>query len=100
MYDPTRGLPVSHFPLSILPEALPSINCFQALDYLYALAACFCPCKSGDNENDFFSQTGRAHLLLISRTPGSPGGGIGVITLEGNSDHMRLSLPNGFYVWV
>jgi metal transporter CNNM len=61
MYDPTRGLPVSHFPLSILPEALPSINCFQALDYF---------------------QTGRAHLLLISRTPGSPGGGIGVITLE------------------
>lgn len=61
MYDPARGLPVSHFPLSILPEALPSINCFQALDYF---------------------QTGRAHLLLISRTPGSPGGGIGVITLE------------------
>ncbi|KAG2135141.1 hypothetical protein DEU56DRAFT_400233 [Suillus clintonianus] len=60
-YDPAQGLPVSHFPLSILPEALPSINCFQALDYF---------------------QTGRAHLLLISRTPGSPGGGIGVITLE------------------
>ncbi|KAG1855957.1 hypothetical protein F4604DRAFT_1685614 [Suillus subluteus] len=50
MYDPARGLPVSHFPLSILPETLPSINCFQALDYF--------------------------------RTPGSPGGGIGVITLE------------------
>lgn len=61
MYDPARRLPVSHFPLSILPEALPSINCFQALDYF---------------------QTGRAHLLLISRTPGSSGGGIGVITLE------------------
>lgn len=61
MYDPARKLPVSHFPLSILPEALPSINCFQALDYF---------------------QTGRAHLLLISRIPGSPGGGIGVITLE------------------
>lgn len=29
------------------------------------------------------SQTGRAHLLLISRTPGIPGGGIGVISLEG-----------------
>ncbi|KAG1768045.1 hypothetical protein EV702DRAFT_1145483 [Suillus placidus] len=61
MYDPAQGLPVSHFPLSILPEALPSINCFQALDYF---------------------QTGRAHLLLISRTPGSSGGGIGIITLE------------------
>jgi len=61
MYDPARALPVSHFPLSILPEALPSINCFQALDYF---------------------QTGRAHLLLISRTPGSHGGAIGLITLE------------------
>lgn len=31
------------------------------------------------------SQTGRAHLLLISRTPGVAGGAIGVITLEGMS---------------
>ncbi|KAF9444516.1 DUF21-domain-containing protein [Macrolepiota fuliginosa MF-IS2] len=61
-YDPSKALPVSAFPLSILPEAHPSINCFQALDYF---------------------QTGRAHLLLISRTPGNPGGAIGVITLEG-----------------
>jgi metal transporter CNNM len=30
-----------------------------------------------------YSQTGRAHLLLVSRTPGIAGGGIGVITLEG-----------------
>ncbi|KAJ7791773.1 hypothetical protein B0H14DRAFT_3500088 [Mycena olivaceomarginata] len=28
------------------------------------------------------SQTGRAHLLLISRTPRKPGSGIGIITLE------------------
>ncbi|KAF8656000.1 hypothetical protein AX16_002820 [Volvariella volvacea WC 439] len=60
-YDPAKALPVSHFRLSILPEAHPSINCFQALDYF---------------------QTGRAHLLLISRTPGRAGGAIGVITLE------------------
>ena len=30
-----------------------------------------------------YSQTGRAHLLLISRTPGSVGGAIGILTLEG-----------------
>jgi len=30
-----------------------------------------------------YSQTGRAHLLLVSRTPGKAGGAIGVITLEG-----------------
>ncbi|KAF5320299.1 hypothetical protein D9611_011374 [Ephemerocybe angulata] len=60
-YDPKQALPVSAFPLSILPEAHTSINCFQALDYF---------------------QTGRAHLLLISRTPGKEGGALGVITLE------------------
>ncbi|KAI6096598.1 hypothetical protein F5141DRAFT_1153173 [Pisolithus sp. B1] len=61
IYDPSKCLPVSHFKLSILPEAHPSINCFQALDYF---------------------QTGRAHILLISCNPGIAGGGIGVITLE------------------
>jgi len=60
-YDPSLGWPVSKFNLSILPEARPTINCFQALDYF---------------------QTGRAHLLLVSNTPGTSGGAIGVITLE------------------
>ncbi|CAE6438194.1 unnamed protein product [Rhizoctonia solani] len=60
-YDPSQGLPVSSFPLSILPEAKPSISCFQALDYF---------------------QTGRSHLLLISENPGEPHGALGVITLE------------------
>ncbi|ESK93502.1 hypothetical protein Moror_1654 [Moniliophthora roreri MCA 2997] len=60
-YDPTQQLPVSSFASSILPEAHPTVNCFQALDYF---------------------QTGRAHLLLISDTPGRPGGAIGVVTLE------------------
>jgi metal transporter CNNM len=30
----------------------------------------------------YLSQTGRAHLLLISNTPGKSGGALGVITLE------------------
>ncbi|KAJ4467227.1 hypothetical protein J3R30DRAFT_3216216, partial [Lentinula aciculospora] len=60
-YDPSQALPISSFPLSILPEAPPTINCFQALDYF---------------------QTGRAHLLLVSATPGFAGGALGVITLE------------------
>ena len=34
VYDPSQEWPVSKFPLSILPEANPTINCFQALDYL------------------------------------------------------------------
>ncbi|PPQ83837.1 hypothetical protein CVT25_000896 [Psilocybe cyanescens] len=74
-YDPKQALPVSSFPLSILPEASPSINCFQALDYLWGL------------------QTGRAHLILISRTPGKVGGALGVITLEGRKI-MRISASN------
>ncbi|KAI5992247.1 hypothetical protein EDD15DRAFT_2549349, partial [Pisolithus albus] len=61
IYDPSKSLPVSHFKLSILPQAHPSINCFQALDYV---------------------QTGRPHSLLVSRTQGVAGGAIGVITLE------------------
>ncbi|KAH9005738.1 hypothetical protein EDB86DRAFT_3232003 [Lactarius hatsudake] len=61
IYDPSQCWPVSKFALSILPEAEPTINAFQALDYF---------------------QTGRAHLLLISNTPGISGGAIGVITLE------------------
>ncbi|KAK7448454.1 hypothetical protein VKT23_013716 [Stygiomarasmius scandens] len=60
-YDPSQSLPVSSFSLSILPEAPPTINCFQALDYF---------------------QTGRSHILLISDTPGYPGGAVGVVTLE------------------
>lgn len=35
VYDPASAIPVSDFPLSLLPEAPPTINCFQALDYLY-----------------------------------------------------------------
>ncbi|KAI0809194.1 hypothetical protein BC629DRAFT_1580488 [Irpex lacteus] len=61
VYDTHEGLAVSSFPLSILPEAGPNISCFQALDYF---------------------QTGRAHLLLISSTPGKEGGAIGIVTLE------------------
>ncbi|KAL5518448.1 hypothetical protein ACEPAH_130 [Sanghuangporus vaninii] len=60
-YDPSEEKKVSDLPLSILPEAGVDINCFQALDYF---------------------QTGRAHLLLVSKTPGVPGGALGVVTLE------------------
>ncbi|KZP32838.1 hypothetical protein FIBSPDRAFT_722176, partial [Athelia psychrophila] len=81
VYDPAKALPVSAFALSILPEANPNINCFQALDYF---------------------QTGRAHLLPISRTPGVAGGAMGVITLEGASPlspfpvlpHMLATAPD------
>ncbi|KAJ7443125.1 hypothetical protein FB451DRAFT_1413827 [Mycena latifolia] len=72
-YDPARPLPVSSFPLLILPEARPSINCSQALDYLWVTSA---------SPPFILAQTGRAHLLLISRTPGKAGGAIGVMMLE------------------
>ncbi|KAG8908728.1 hypothetical protein FRC01_007256, partial [Tulasnella sp. 417] len=61
LYDPSRPKRVGDFRLTVLPEAKPTISCFQALDYF---------------------QTGRAHLLLISETPGRSGGALGVVTLE------------------
>ncbi|KAF4566527.1 hypothetical protein EYR36_011958 [Pleurotus pulmonarius] len=70
-YDPSTALPISSFPLSVLPEATPKINCFQALDYF---------------------QTGRSHLLLISRTPGQEGGAIGVISLRHERHCLYLCL--------
>ncbi|TIB59012.1 hypothetical protein E3P78_03717 [Wallemia ichthyophaga] len=62
-YDPEDKWLVSDFALSVLPEALPNISCFQALDYF---------------------QTGRAHLLVITEHPGDlQGRGVlGVATLE------------------
>ncbi|KAE9394322.1 hypothetical protein BT96DRAFT_827838 [Gymnopus androsaceus JB14] len=60
-YDHLPNLPVRELQLCVLPEAHPFISCFQALNYF---------------------RTGRAHLLLISRTPGVAGGAIGIVTLE------------------
>lgn len=53
----------------MLPSAWLFVSPFVNLDYILASSPC--------------SQTGRAHLLLISRTPGVDGGAIGVLTLEG-----------------
>ena len=39
----------------------------------------------------YVSQTGRAHLLLLSKTPGGAGGAIGVITLEGGHSPIPYS---------
>ncbi|KAJ7199433.1 hypothetical protein GGX14DRAFT_525155 [Mycena pura] len=79
-YDPARALPVSAFPLSILPETHQNISCFQALDYF---------------------QTGRAHLLLISGMPGTPGGAVGVLTLEGTlRTFPALPLPLVSTIWA
>lgn len=45
---------------------------------------------------DFYdSQTGRAHLLLISNTPGKEGGAIGVVTLEG-----PLANPSSLIIYI
>lgn len=62
-YDPQTAKTVGQLPLSLVPEAKPTINCFQALDYF---------------------QTGRSHLLLLTNTPGvSDNYPVGVVTLEG-----------------
>ncbi|SCZ89656.1 BZ3500_MvSof-1268-A1-R1_Chr9g10528 [Microbotryum saponariae] len=60
-YDPSQAMPVSTFPLSVLPETSPESTCLDALNYF---------------------QQGRSHILLVSSTPGTPGGAQGVVTLE------------------
>lgn len=67
-YDPQSAKTVGQLPLSLVPEARPNINCFQALDYF---------------------QTGRSHLLLLTKNPGkaSDQPPAGVVTLEGEMLH-------------
>ncbi len=60
-YDPHECLRIDSFPLSILPETSPDVDCFQVLNYF---------------------QKGRSHMLLVSQTPGQCGGVVGVVTLE------------------
>ncbi|KAJ7644587.1 hypothetical protein FB45DRAFT_987938 [Roridomyces roridus] len=56
-YNPALRLPISHFPLSTLPEIAPTMDCVQALGYL---------------------QCGQTHLLIRNSF-----GTLGVITLAG-----------------
>ena len=45
-YDLSKGLPISSYALSILPEAGPNIDCFQALNYLYVSRVVLSPLRA------------------------------------------------------
>lgn len=60
-YDPAQARPVASFKLNVLPEVARDATCFDALNYF---------------------QQGKAHLLLVSNTPGIEGGAIGIVSLE------------------
>ncbi|GAA5903567.1 uncharacterized protein JCM6883_005044 [Sporobolomyces salmoneus] len=60
-YDPEDEKTLGDMSLSILPEVGPDASCLDLLN---------------------FFQTGRSHILLVSKTPGDPGGAIGVVSLE------------------
>lgn len=60
-YDPEDALPVSSFPLATLPETPKDTSCLNILNYF---------------------QEGKSHMVVVSRTPGSDTGAIGVVTLE------------------
>ncbi|GAA5965562.1 hypothetical protein JCM3765_007381 [Sporobolomyces pararoseus] len=60
-YDPEDEKTLGDMALSILPEVGPDASCLDLLN---------------------FFQTGRSHILLVSKTPGEPGGAIGVVSLE------------------
>ncbi|GAA5992374.1 hypothetical protein JCM10908_000452 [Rhodotorula pacifica] len=60
-YDPEDEQQIGDFALSVLPETGPDSTCLDVLNYF---------------------QQGRSHILLVSRTPGEPGGALGVVSLE------------------
>lgn len=60
-YDPDDGKEVASFQLRPLPETAPDLTLLSTLNYF---------------------QTGRSHMLLVSKSPGEPKGAIGIVTLE------------------
>lgn len=60
-YDPEDAWPVSRFNLNPLPEAPPTLNLLDTINYM---------------------QVGRSHMILVSEHPGEPSGAMGVVTLE------------------
>ncbi|GAA5844786.1 hypothetical protein JCM9279_002920 [Rhodotorula babjevae] len=60
-YDPEDEKLIGDFALSVLPETGPDSTCLDVLNYF---------------------QQGRSHILLVSKTPGEPGGAMGVVSLE------------------
>ncbi|GJN91092.1 hypothetical protein Rhopal_004109-T1 [Rhodotorula paludigena] len=60
-YDPEDEKILGDFALSVLPETGPDSTCLDVLNYF---------------------QQGRSHILLVSKTPGEPGGAMGVVSLE------------------
>ncbi|KAH8920535.1 DUF21-domain-containing protein [Atractiella rhizophila] len=60
-YDPEDARPVKSFKISSLPETEPSVSCLDALN---------------------FFQTGKSHMLLVSKNPGEDGGALGIVSLE------------------
>lgn len=60
-YDPEDSKEVSTFQLRPLPETAPDLTLLSTLNYF---------------------QTGRSHMLLVSKSPGQSEGAIGIVTLE------------------
>ena len=60
-YDPEDGKRVRDFELATLPETRPETSCLDILN---------------------FYQEGKAHMVLVSSSPGMPDGCLGVVTLE------------------
>ncbi|EAA65619.1 hypothetical protein AN0789.2 [Aspergillus nidulans FGSC A4] len=60
-YDPDDAKRVKEFVLATLPETSPDTSCLDILNYF---------------------QEGHSHMALVSESPGSNGGALGVVTLE------------------
>lgn len=60
-YDPEDAIPVLSFPLATLPETPPDTTCLNILNYF---------------------QEGKSHMVVVSKSPGSIDGALGILTLE------------------
>lgn len=60
-YDPEDAKPVRDFALATLPETRPNTSCLDIIN---------------------FFQEGKSHMVLVSESPGTDHGALGVVTLE------------------
>jgi len=92
-YDPSDLFPASRFITQVLPQCPPDLTLVEGRLSHLLLLIFFADCGCSDEivcvyrslpisptANSF--QTGRSHILLVSKTPGQDQGVLGIVTLE------------------
>jgi Mg2+/Co2+ transporter CorC len=71
-YDPEDALPVNAFTLATLPETKPGTSALDILNYF----------QESPSLSHCANNRGKSHMVVVSETPGSDHGALGVVTLE------------------